>query len=162
MRYAIGLCFMLLMTPGLSHAAGVGAGVTGGLSIPGDSRLFTCRCPIDRDLTSESVERFGGHVIFYGEQAGPEFGGEIFLKIDPVDIGLGGTTFFQAPNLRLPHLLPGTDGKSESGRLQEKIQHRTPLPSIPFPIQTLSHALSRRGPRHLSPPGKSAGSVFHG
>ena len=88
MRYAIGFMSMCLMAHGPAHAAGVGVGVAGGLSIPGDSRLFTCRHPIDRGLTC-----FGGHVIFYGEQAGPEFGGEIFLKIDPVDIGLGGTTF---------------------------------------------------------------------
>ena len=93
MRCAIGLCFILLMTPSLSHAAGVGMGVAGGLAVPGDSRLFTCRCPVNWDLTSDSVERFGGHIIFYGEQAGPEFGGEIFLKIDPVDIGLGAATF---------------------------------------------------------------------
>ena len=71
----------------------MGVGVAGGLSIPGDSRLFTSTCPVHWDITSDSAERFAGHVIFFEKQAGLEFGGEIFLKIDPVDIGLGVATF---------------------------------------------------------------------
>ena len=87
MRRAIVLAVILLVAKEPLHAQELGVSVVGGYSIPGESRLFGDMIP-----TIES--RTAGHINFDRTQSGVVFGGDFFLRVDPVDIGLGAFSFY--------------------------------------------------------------------
>ena len=61
--------------------------VIGGYSIPGDSRIFSGLCSVSEG------ERPYAQMTFNGKQAGPVVGGDLFLRIEPVDMGIGTVMF---------------------------------------------------------------------
>ena len=94
MRRAIVLAVILLVAKEPLHAQELGVSVIGGYSIPGDSRLFLDRCRFSECRCSVSEgERPYAQMTFNGKQAGPAVGGDVFLRIEPVDMGIGTVMF---------------------------------------------------------------------
>ena len=87
MRPAIVLAVILLVAAGTSNAQELGASISGGYSIPGDSRTFFRLCSISEG------ERPYAQMTFNGKQAGLAVASDLFLRIEPVDIGIGTVMF---------------------------------------------------------------------
>ena len=87
MRRAAGFVIVFLLAPGTSSAQELGASIFGGYSIPGDSRIFYGLCSVSEG------ERPYAQMTFNGKQAGPVVGGDLFLRIEPVDVGIGTVMF---------------------------------------------------------------------
>ncbi len=90
----IGLVVISLLGAGTSNAQELGVSFSGGYSIPGDGRLFLDRSGFREDRCNISEgERPYAQMTFNGKQAGPALGGDLFLRIEPVDMGIGTVMF---------------------------------------------------------------------
>lgn len=87
MRRAIGFAVVFFVAAGTSDAQDVGASISGGYSVPGDSRVFGNMIPSKDGGAS-------GHINFDRTQAGVVFGGCFFLSDDSVDLGLSAFNFY--------------------------------------------------------------------
>lgn len=87
MRPAIVLAVILMAAPRPLHAQELGVSVIGGYSIPGESRIFSGLCSVSEG------ERPYAQMTFNRKQAGPVVGGDLFLRIEPVDMGIGTVMF---------------------------------------------------------------------
>lgn len=125
MRPAIVLAVILLVAAGTSNAQELGASISGGYSIPGDSRLVCGGVRAgDRDLQelrtnwlycgSESDgDQLTGRMNFHQMQAGLVLAGDLFLHIDQCEIGIG-TAMFSKGGLSGSLISPNT-GKETVG-----------------------------------------------
>ena len=101
MRRAIGFAIVFLLAAGTSNAQELGVSVFGGYSIPGVSRLYCGRGSLgDRDLqdlrtawlycgSDSQGDLLFDETNYYPMQAGLIFAGDLFLRIDQFDLGIG-------------------------------------------------------------------------
>ena len=87
MYRAIGFVTVFLLATGTSNAQELGVSVSGGYSIPGDSR-FLC----SSGSVYEGV-RPSAQINFYRMQAGLALAGDLFFRIKPADMGIGTVMF---------------------------------------------------------------------
>ncbi len=101
MRHAIVFVVVFLMMPGTSNAQELGVSVSGGYSIPGDSRLYCgSGSRSDWDLPTARLycgsanegELLSAQIDFHEMQAGLVLSGDFFLRIEPCDVGVGAFT----------------------------------------------------------------------
>lgn len=94
MRPAIVLAVILLVAQGPLHAQELGVSTVGGYSIPGESRLFgDSDWFTNWDEWSGTARRPSAHIDFHLTQMGPVFGGDLFFRVKPCDVGLGAFIF---------------------------------------------------------------------
>lgn len=93
MRFAIGLVFILVISRGTGYGQELGVGFTIGYGIPGDSRSFRGRGPVNDWDPMLAHSGSSGHINFDRTQAGVVFGGSLFFREDPIDVGLGAFNF---------------------------------------------------------------------
>ena len=104
MRRAIGFAIIFLLAAGTSNAQEWGVSVSSGYSIPGVSRLFCGSVsPGDRDLRDlrelrnawlycgreSEGDLLTAQTNFHRTQAGLVLAGDLFLRIDQCDVGIG-------------------------------------------------------------------------
>ncbi|MDE2887791.1 MAG: hypothetical protein OXR72_06210 [Gemmatimonadota bacterium] len=94
MRRAIGFTVVFFLAAGTSNAQELGASISGGYSIPGDGRLFFGRCSLNEGSCPFSErERASAQIHFHPMQAGFVLAGDLFLRMEPADIGIGTVMF---------------------------------------------------------------------
>ena len=86
MRRAIGFLIVFFLATGTSQAQKLGVSVLGGYSIPGDGRLFG-------DMDFRNGDGFSAHIDFHHTQAGLLWGGDVFLRLETADWGIGTVLF---------------------------------------------------------------------
>ena len=105
MRRAIGFTVVFFLAAGTSYAQELGASFSGGYSIPGVSRLVCGGVrPGDRDLRELRInwlycgresdgDQLTGRMNFHQMQAEFVRAGDLFLRIDQLDMGIGTAMF---------------------------------------------------------------------
>ncbi len=105
MYRAFGFVTVFLLAPGTSNAQELGVSVSGGYSIPGVSRLFCGDGSLTRrdlrDLRTAWLycgrdsegDLLTAQMNFHRMQAGLVFTGDLFVRIEPADVGIGTVMF---------------------------------------------------------------------
>ena len=94
MRRTIGFTIVFLLAAGTSKAQELGVSFSGGYSIPGDGRLFFGRCSLNEGSCPFSErKRASAQIDFHPMQAGLVLAGDLFLRMEPADMGIGTVIF---------------------------------------------------------------------
>ncbi len=116
MYRAIGFVIVFLLATGTSNAQELGVSVSGGYSIPGDSR-FLC----SSGSVYEGV-RPSAQINFHRMQAGLVIAGDLFFRIEPADMGIGTVMFSRGGISGSLLSYEGAQGGSQCERFQEVFQ----------------------------------------
>lgn len=125
MQRAIGFTVVFFLAAGTSNAQELGASISGGYSIPGDSRIFCGSGSLNkRDLRDQRTARLycgsakegellSAQIDFHQMQAGLVLAGDLFLRIEPCDVGFGTFTHF---SVRTSDSLLSTNARGKEAR----------------------------------------------